>query len=312
MRNPTRPQGFLRHPLNVILGRESHVRVLRVLALATVPVVGSAELARLAELDPRGMKRILETLEDAGVVETLGRGTQQSYRLRQRLQFAQYLRQLFVEEQQRASRILDGIRGVLAGAGPSIRAAWLEGRSADETDQVGDVISVVILPASPDDEPLRLHNREAFNRLQSNEDVGIEVRYVQAADLEALPPGDREALGRVRPLVGPAPAYLLEPTAAAVHERSPRLTHDAHDQRLLERARQVAERIRRDPSVIDRAHEYIDRRMTTASPGERLELAEWRDILDASSPARLRRFLTSSTERATRLRQSLPFVDDMS
>lgn len=300
----------MRHPLNTILGRESHVRVLRVLALAQVPVVGRAELARLAELNPRGMKRLLDTLEDAGVVEPLGRGAQQAYRLSQRLPLTATLRQLFAEERQRAHRIFDGIRSVLAGSGPSGRSAWIEGPVADDADRIGDVITVVVVPASHDDESLRLYVRDAMNRLQSSEDISIEVRYVHVAHLEALPADARTRLRDARPIVGPPPSYLLEPGPAPDHDRSSRGTHQAHDERLLARAQQLAERLRRDPSIINRAREYIERRMTTASPGERLELSEWRDILDTSSPARLRRFLVSTTDRAVRLRQSLPFIDD--
>ncbi|HVZ49678.1 MAG TPA: hypothetical protein VG916_12915 [Gemmatimonadaceae bacterium] len=256
------------------------------------------------------MKRLLDTLEDAGVVETLGRGAQQSYRLRQRLQLAGNLRQLFVEEQHRAHRIFDGIRSVLVGAGAAVRSAWIEGPAADDADRIGDVITVVVVPASHDDETLRLNVRDALNRLQSNEDVAVEVRYVHGADLEAMSADARARLRDVRQLVGPPPSYILEPGPAPIHDRVSHGTHQAHDERLLARARQVAERLRRDPSMIDRAREYIERRMTTASPGERLELSEWRDILDTSSPARVRRFLTSTTDRATRLRQSLPFLDD--
>jgi hypothetical protein len=40
----------------------------------------------------------------------------------------------------------------------------------------------------------------------------------------------------------------------------------------------------------------------------RQEMEEWEMILDTLPPARLRAFLADPGERATRLRQSLPFV----
>ena len=69
----------------------------------------------------------------------------------------------------------------------------------------------------------------------------------------------------------------------------------------------MADRIRRDPSLVDEAKRYIERRLPLASSGERLELEEWRGILRTMSLSRLRRFLLQDDARATRLRQSSPF-----
>ena len=46
--------------------------------------------------------------------------------------------------------------------------------------------------------------------------------------------------------------------------------------------------------------------MQKASERERRELTEWARVLDTMSPARLQRFLTEDSERATRLRQTVP------
>ena len=57
-----------------------------------------------------------------------------------------------------------------------------------------------------------------------------------------------------------------------------------------------------------RARAFITSRLTKAAPGEQRELREWDRILRTMSTARLRRFLVDPGERATRLRQTLPFV----
>jgi hypothetical protein len=49
-----------------------------------------------------------------------------------------------------------------------------------------------------------------------------------------------------------------------------------------------------------------------ASLAEQRELREWDRVLQTMSLARLRRFLTDRGERATRLRQTLPFLDALS
>jgi hypothetical protein len=56
-----------------------------------------------------------------------------------------------------------------------------------------------------------------------------------------------------------------------------------------------------------RAKAHIDRLLKEDPGTATKDLTEWRDILDLYSPQRLSMFLTSSSERANRLRQSNPF-----
>ena len=63
------------------------------------------------------------------------------------------------------------------------------------------------------------------------------------------------------------------------------------------------------PSLVERAQRNLERRLRDASPGEHKVLEEWAQILRTTSLPRLRRFLVEDSERATRLRQSLPFVE---
>jgi hypothetical protein len=60
------------------------------------------------------------------------------------------------------------------------------------------------------------------------------------------------------------------------------------------------------------AEERVRHRAREASPRERRELAEWIRILSTMSPARLRRFLLENSERAIRLRQTLPALNFLS
>jgi len=61
-----------------------------------------------------------------------------------------------------------------------------------------------------------------------------------------------------------------------------------------------------------RDSKHVARRLARATPPERRELREWDRVLETMSLAQLRRFLTDRSERATRLRQTLPFLDALS
>ena len=68
MRPPSRTQSALRCPLNHVLGTEANVRVMRALSLSDIPI-SIPEIARLTLLQPSGVARVCEKLED--VVEAL-------------------------------------------------------------------------------------------------------------------------------------------------------------------------------------------------------------------------------------------------
>lgn len=77
-------------------------------------------------------------------------------------------------------------------------------------------------------------------------------------------------------------------------------------------AEAIADLLPTDPSLIDRALEWIDQRLEEASRREAHDLREWRRILSRLSVPQIRAFLTEDSERADRLRQSLPFVEVLS
>lgn len=83
--------------------------------------------------------------------------------------------------------------------------------------------------------------------------------------------------------------------------------HRLIDERSLALHRLVAEKLRADPSFIERACANIHRWLGTCSPNLRPALLEWRMILDGPREALLD-LLQCTDERATRLRQSSPFA----
>lgn len=65
--------------------------------------------------------------------------------------------------------------------------------------------------------------------------------------------------------------------------------------------------LRKYPEIIPRTIQYLESKVSSTESGEQQEYEEWMRILEHMSFERLRNFLESDTERATRLRQSLPF-----
>ena len=313
MRPTGRPQSTLRYPLNHILGPEASVRVLRVVMLSDIPI-GVSELARLTLLQASGVARVCTRLEDLGVLEAVGRGSRnRQYRVAPRFPFSAALRNVFSEERARADRILTDVRSAV-GSSAQIRAAWVEGPVALGIDGPGDALIVGALAEPTDVNAVRLDLWRSLLAIQQGSDVTAELRVVTLADLKTSNRQRLAELEHVLPLRGPPPLDLLSADAPAPPSRPGvrAKRHDILDARAKAIARAIADRLRRDPSLVEDARRYIERRLPSASPGEGLELQEWLGILSTMSVPRLRRFLVQDDSRATRLRQSLPFLNALS
>ncbi len=69
----------------------------------------------------------------------------------------------------------------------------------------------------------------------------------------------------------------------------------------------IAEKISRDPKLLDIARENIARWSAKSADPQRGYLKEWRDILDREWPE-IAELMTNMSEEATRLRSSSPFA----
>jgi len=124
--------------------------------------------------------------------------------------------------------------------------------------------------------------------------------------------GPSEAGDESLRLVGGVP-----PTALVGRPRTPPrqrqlTTHQEHDARSRRLALAIALKLKTDPGLVAVAADRVARRAKEASAGERQELAEWARLLATLSPAQLRKFLVEDSQRATRLRQSLPALQLLS
>lgn len=310
MRPIGKPQSALRTPLNAVLGTEANVRLLRALERTREPLSG-AQLARETALTPPGVYPALEDLREIGIVERLGLGSRGQFRLNDRHPLAGPLKSLFAAERQRVDGLVEGLRRAAEALLPHPRSVWWYGQTARGTDKLEDPVYVAVVAGAQEIGNLLDGLRHAVTELVRVYDVTIEVRGLTDADLSALVAAERAELAEARTLFGLAPDLLLQAS------KQPRRTaktlaksHADNDQRLLDLAAAVARKL--DRTMVDEAVEQLRRRLRVASSGERRELHEWEGILTSMSLPRLRRFLVDQSPRATRLRQTLPFLDILS
>jgi hypothetical protein len=191
-------------------------------------------------------------------------------------------------------------------------AAWIEGAVAHEVDAPGDPLVIGILAPAGQVDLLADELFVALSDVMRSYDVLIEVRRRTKADLATASSRELDELSRAIPLVGPLPTPYDEARSDRPREEAYREEGTEVDRRLLNLAALIADRLARDPSLVEGAQRYITRRLERASPAERRELLEWRQLLSNTSLAQLRKFLVDPGERAARLRQTLPFVDVLS
>ncbi len=307
MRPTKTAQSALRYPLTHILGTEANVRILRVLALSDVPI-GVSELARQASLQASGVARICEFLEDFGVIESIGRGERnRQYRRLERFRLWTVLVALFTAEKSRAEGIVTEVRNVVVSVHPVPRSAWLEGAVAAGDDRPGSSVAIGILTAADKVGALKEDLWRGLLPLQKKYDVSLDLNVYSAADIETMSAPQRSFLERIQLLWGAPPLDLLGLAAAPKPSGGAR-SHAQLDRGSRDLAGSIADVLRRDPSLVERAQHWLSRRMQTATPGEQLELDEWLGILTTMSVPRIRRLLVEDSPRMTRLRQSIPFV----
>lgn len=306
MRPPKLSQSGLRYPLNEILGTEANVRLLRVLALHTGPFT-AGELAKRAMLTRTSVYPALRVLEGAGIVEFIGVGPQKLVQLRERHPLSQPLRELFGAEVDRFDNLMQALRRLPAARHPGVVSAWLV--EAPRGSESVILTLHVVARAEDIDDVVSALNREVAE-VERTFDVAVAVRGLGRSEVGSVMPASSVSQDAVLLVAGVPPVSLLESTGR--RHRSRLSTHVEHDARARRLALAIAAKLKADPGLAKIAANRVTRRAKEASAGERQELAEWARLLSTLSAARLRAFLVEDSERATRLRQSLPALQLLS
>lgn len=309
MRNPRRRQSAIRAPLNEILGTEANVRILRSLVLARTPMT-AGELAKRADLNRTSVYPALKALEGAGIVSLLGTGVQRQVQLRGAHPLARVLVTLFRTEARQLDDLVADLREVARTLRPAPTAVWIEGPVLTGTDRLDDPLVCYVL-GDPRALPAIVEQlSERVIQIERDSGISIEVRGTTRSELRSRPEAAAAQLQDAILLSGVPPAALLS-DGARTPTRDFR-SHEEHDARARRLALAIALKLERHPELIRTARRFAMERQRTASARESKELQEWVRILTTMHSSRLRKFLTERSERATRLRQTLPFLDILS
>lgn len=298
METKRRSVGTFRTAWDKILGTKSHVRILRVLE-QTRESMAVRELARRAGEHLRSVQLAVDRLVEAGVVEHVGTGPRPQVRLNSKHPLAPALQMLFEAESARFDRVVSQLKSLAKEHASQAKAVWLT--PAGTSDGTG--LEVGVLAASGDVDAFTDALREYVADLMGREDLSIEVRGWTRPDLAALKSLPLYASGERIVLQGILPGELVDQPLGAGGR-----SHLAADEDLRDRAKRVAAELQRRPELIREAREELAGRLTSAQPPEAKTLREWQQVLDGMSMPRLREWLVSRSERATRLRQSMPLV----
>lgn len=308
MRPTKHPESSLVAPLNKVFRTEANVRVLRLLSLTGQPL-SKAHVAERTRLDPSGVRRAIDYLIAHGVVEDVGAGAHRPVQLRELHPLAAALRTLFQAEAACAREVVDELRRVAKSVRPPPKAVWMMPPVLSPEHGEVERIEIGVLATVADVDHAAQQLRDGLWGVQRKSDVVLEARAYVMADLEILTSSQEAALNAAIPLWGPPPGHFIHrderPAAPPARIRD----HADLDARAIKLGRAIGDRIVKDPTIIDRAREYTQKYLTNAPPGERKEMEEWLGLLNSLSPQRLRKFLTGPGMRATRLRQSLPFLN---
>ena len=287
MRPISKRHGFLRHPLDTIMGSEGNVRLLRVFIHETGSPLGASDLARLSEMTPAGTRKSLERLLDAGVVEAIGSGRALQYRLRSPWPLFKALALLFDSEHEQYDSFVSSLKKALAGF-TEIRSAWFD----DAPMGSGEPVEMCVVADAKAVDWIGEELRARLKDLEQAYDLIIEPRILTRADA---------------PAPGPHAVFLVSMAADnGTRDPQPQL-HALKDERSLRIAQKIVEMMRSDPALIARARHYLNQLLQDDQGMATHAIAEWRQILESYSPRQLRQLLVSTSSRATRLRQSSPF-----
>ena len=292
MRPVASEQNPLRNPLNELLGTAAHVRLLRVLANETDEPLTASDIAAHAGLTTRGTRKALKRLLQSGFVLRVGGGRRHQYELNRSDKLLKALLKLFQAEKNRYEALLSSIKKELEKPVPYSRSVWIQ----ELPNEYGDPLVIGVLH-----ETKRLANyihrlRTQLNQVERNFDLTIEVNGYTKADVPNLNADEVTLLFGIMPFPD---KYSRE-----MHAKPS--THKEKDQHMLELSRKLAEAIEHDTSLVRRAKEHVQRMLKKDHGSATKDIEEWRDILESYSIRRLSRFLTSTCERANRLRQSNP------
>jgi predicted transcriptional regulator len=293
MRPVVSEQSYLRNPLNQLLGTEANVRLLRVLANETDEPLTAPDIAARSGLTIQWTRKALKRLFQSGFVLHVGGGRKHQYELNRSEKLVKAVLKLFQAEKNRYEELLISIKEKIEKLSPYPHSVWIQ----EFPREYGEPLVIGLLHETRSLATYIQQLRTALNRVEPKFDLTIEVSGYTKADIPHCGADEVTLLYGIMPFPD---EYSRE-----MHAKP--LTHKEKDQHMLELSRKLAEAIEHDISLVRRAKEHVQRMLKRDHGSAIKDIKEWRDILESYSIRRLSKFLTSTSERANRLRQSSPF-----
>ncbi len=310
MRPPKQKQSALRTPLNRIMGTEANVRLLRAVCLEPFPM-SRTELGRAAGLEAKGAHLAAHRLLEQGLLRMVGKGARQQVELEVNHPLARDIQALFRAEHARLEALIESLKKAARAQSPDLIAAWMQGPFARGEDRPGEPIVLGVLANSKMLSGTMQKLRKDLSPVETAHDTTIELVGYTRPDLAVAKPAERRRLADALPLFGLGPSAFA-PIEDERYGLRDQIMHGDREKQQLVLAQIIADRILSDPAKLSAARRFLATRLEGASEHERHALEEWSSILSSMSSRRLRRFLTDEGERATRLRQTIPFLDILS
>lgn len=285
-------QNSFRYPLNIILGTEAQVRLLRVMIRDVNGPISAADAAERAGLTSLGARKALKRLIEAGFVTTVGGGRKKQYEISGNDILVKAVAALFSAESERFEHILASIRKSIERVEAHPLSAWIPSLPAHP----GEPVKVCILQDAGLLNATMKDLRSSLLELEAELDMTIELAGYTKADSPEQGPESLHLYG--------LPASWDDSDAVGIMNVPP--AHADQDLRLAGICRIIGEIINEDRSVIERAKRYTQKIMNRQTDSSTGDIEEWLNILRTYSVRRLVQFLTSDSERAVRLRQSCP------
>jgi predicted transcriptional regulator len=294
MRPVRTEQNPLRYPLNELLGTRANVRLLRVMANEVDGPLTVSEVANRSGLTVPGAQKALSALVESGFVTPVGGGRTRQYEIRRPDSLMRIIIELFETEKNRYTQMIASLKKNIKSLTPAPDAAWI----SDIPKKFGDPVILSILHDSRYLDECTRRLRADLNRVERDFEITFELAGYTKAD---MPQVKSEGITLLFGLL-PSGSYSL-----TLSNRKP-ATHQEKDRWHKELSQNLAKAIESDSSLIRRAKEHVERLIGENQGMANRDLMEWRDILEMHSTTRLTKFITSSSARAERLRQSNPFL----
>lgn len=309
MRPISKHQNAWQYPLNTILGTEAHVRLLRCM-LATTQSWSMAELAKQTGITTPGVRIAIHTLEETGIIEFVGTKAKRRIQIRAQHPLTKSLKRLFADERSRFSGLMEELKGIFENLEIPPIAVWLDKETVEDERVLPATLSIGILATAQHVDMLRDIAEPLIANIEHKHAIPLEPRFFTRADLLVQPQEIQKQLSSAIAILGPRPDIFAK-IPGNTGKKNGQLTPQERKSRELALGKSVADAIKQDPSLMTKALRKIDDRIKKCSADEKKALQEWKRILQSWSSAQIRRFLVDSRERASRLRKTLPFLDNL-